>query len=89
MAIRQQLNLDHLKRYEVAHDYLRREVSTINMLQYYRLTNQIELSCTSVDLDDKVLRFFNHLTTPRLPVARAVQMSGSFPIGFKSVKWRK
>lgn len=58
------------------------------MIQYYRLTG-IELSFTSVDLDNKVLRFFNHKTTPNLPVCRAVQMTGSFPVGFKALKWRK
>lgn len=58
------------------------------MMQYYRLTG-IELSFTSVDLDNKVLRFFNHKTTPNLPVCRAVQMTGSFPVGFKALKWRK
>ena len=58
------------------------------MLQYYKLTS-IELSCTSVDLDNKVLRFLNNKTTPHLPVAKAVQMSGSFPVGFKALKWKK
>lgn len=58
------------------------------MLQYYKLTN-IELSCTSVDLDNKILRFFNYKTTPNLPVCRAVQMTGSFPVGFKAQKWKK
>jgi len=59
----------------------------INMRQYYRMTG-IELSCTSVDLDNKVLRFFNQKTTPFLPVCKAVQMTGSFPVGFKAQKWK-
>ena len=58
------------------------------MVQYYRLNN-IEFSCTSVDLDNQVLRFLNHKTTPQLPVSKAVQMSGSFPVGFKAQKWKK
>ena len=58
------------------------------MRQYYRINN-IELSCTSVDLDDKILRFFNHKTTPQLPVCIAVQMTGSFPVAFKAQKWKK
>jgi len=49
----------------------------------------IELTCTSVDLDHKVLRFFNHKTTPLLPVCKAVQMTGSFPVAFKAQKWDK
>lgn len=57
------------------------------MKQYYLMT-QIELTCTSVDLNNKVLRFFNHKTTPDLPVCRAVQMTGSFPIGFKPQQWK-
>lgn len=62
-------------------------MASITMDQYYRL-NRIELSCTSVDLDNKVLRFFNHKTTPKLPVCRSVQMTGSFPVGFKAQKWK-
>jgi predicted acylesterase/phospholipase RssA len=52
------------------------------------LTN-VELTCTSVDLDDKILRLFNKKTTPFLPVCKAVQMSGSFPGAFKAQKWDK
>ena len=58
------------------------------MLQYYKLT-KVELTCTSVDLNNKVLRFFNHKTTPHLPVCKCVQMTGSFPVGFKAQKWKK
>lgn len=58
------------------------------MKQYYSMVN-IELSCTSVDLDSKILRFFNHKTTPDLPVCKAVQMTGSFPVAFKAQKWKK
>jgi hypothetical protein len=58
------------------------------MQQYYKLT-KIEFTCTSVDLDGKILRFFNHKTTPDLPVCRAVQMTGSFPVGFKAQHWKK
>jgi len=47
----------------------------------------IELTCTSVDLNHKILRFFNHKTTPQLPVCKAVQMTGSFPVAFKAQKW--
>lgn len=67
---------------------LREEVSTITMLEFYRMT-KAEMSCTSVDLDNKVLRFFNHKTTPRLPVCKAVQMTGSFPVAFKAQRWKK
>ncbi len=35
------------------------------------------------------MRFFNHKTTPKLPVCKAVQMTGSFPVGFKSQTWDK
>ncbi len=51
------------------------------------MTN-IEFSCTSVDLDNKTLRFFNQKTTPKLPVCKAVQMTGSFPVAFKAQKWQ-
>lgn len=36
-----------------------------------------------------MLRFFNQKTTPDLPVCRAVQMTGSFPVGFKAQRWKK
>ena len=51
------------------------------------MLNGIELTLTSVDLENKTLRFLNHKTTPDLHVCKAVQMSGSFPIAFKAQKW--
>ena len=47
------------------------------------------MTCTSVDLDDKTLRLFNHKTCPKLPVCRSVQMTGSFPVAFKAQRWKK
>lgn len=44
---------------------------------------------TAVDLDSQVLRFFNHKTTPSLPVYKAVVMSGSYPVAFKAPIWEK
>jgi predicted acylesterase/phospholipase RssA len=58
------------------------------MKEYYLLTN-VEFTVTSVDLNDKILRFFNHKTTPLLPVCKAVQMTGSFPVAFKALSWEK
>lgn len=54
--------------------------------EYYCL-NGVQLTFTSVDLDNKVLRLFNHKTTPNLPICKAVQMTGSFPVAFKSCYW--
>jgi predicted acylesterase/phospholipase RssA len=51
--------------------------------------NGIEFTCTAVDLDDKILRLFNHKTAPNLPVCKAIQLSGSFPVAFQSQKWEK
>ena len=42
-----------------------------------------------MDIDSHVLRFFNHKTTPDLPVVKAVQMTGSFPVAFEALKWKK
>jgi hypothetical protein len=67
---------------------LKFEVSKINMLQYYYM-NGIELSFPTVDLDNKILRFLNHKTTPFLPVCKAVQMTGSYPVAFKAQTWKK
>jgi hypothetical protein len=58
------------------------------MREYYLLSG-IELTLTSVDLDNRILRFLNHKTTPNLPVCIAVQMSGSFPFAFKALRWKK
>jgi len=51
------------------------------MSQYYQL-NQIEFTCTTVDINDKIIRFLNHKTTPDIPIAYAVQLTSSFPFGF-------
>ena len=50
--------------------------------------NQKEFTCTSVDLKDRIIRFFNHKTTPNMPVCYAVQMTGSFPVAFQRQKWK-
>ena len=65
-----------------------KQITRINMYEYYILT-RIEVSCTSVDIDDKILRFFNHKTTPLLPICRAVQMTGSFPVAFEAQTWKR
>lgn len=59
----------------------------INMRQYYILTQGVEFTCTTVDLDDHILRFLNHKTTPYVPVCKAVQMTSAFPVAFKALKW--
>jgi predicted acylesterase/phospholipase RssA len=60
----------------------------LTLKEYYDLIG-VEFTCTSVDLHDKIERFFNHKTTPDLPICRAVQMTGSFPVAFLSLKWEK
>lgn len=57
------------------------------MEMFYNLTG-VEFTVTSVDIDDKLLRFFNHKTTPQLPVSKSVVMTGSFPVAFEALKWR-
>lgn len=59
----------------------------LTMRQYYILTEGIEFTCTTVDLDDQILRFLNHKTTPFVPVCKAVQMTSAFPVAFKALKW--
>lgn len=61
---------------------------TLTLLEYYEMI-EVEFTCTSVDLNDKIERFFNHKTTPNLPVCKAVQMTGSFPVAFESMAWKK
>ena len=51
--------------------------------------NGKEFTCTAVDINSKILRFFNHKTTPDLPACRAIQMTGSFPVAFQAKRWQK
>lgn len=67
---------------------LREYSERITLKKLYELTG-IQFTCTSVDIDDYILRFFNHKTTPDLPVLESVHISGSFPIVFESQKWKK
>lgn len=55
---------------------------------FYELSG-VEFTVTAVDLESQLLRFFNHKTTPRLPVSKAILMTGSFPIAFEALAWRK
>jgi predicted acylesterase/phospholipase RssA len=66
----------------------RAKVKTLTLEEYYGITG-IEFTCTSVDLDDQTLRFFNHKTTPSLPVCKTVQMTGSFPVAFQAQRWQR
>jgi predicted acylesterase/phospholipase RssA len=66
-------------------DYLAEQMT---MKQYYILTEGIEFTCTAVDIEDKILRFLNHKTTPFLPICKAVQMTASFPFVFKALSWQ-
>ena len=61
---------------------------SITMKDFY-LLNEVEFTCTSVDLNDRIERFFNHKTSPQLPVCKAVQMTGSFPVAFQSLRWKR
>lgn len=66
----------------------RREVAAaLTMEQFYKLAD-VEFTVTSVDIDSKILRFFNHKTTPKLPVHMAVIMTGSFPVAFEALAWK-
>lgn len=60
----------------------------LTMKELYELTG-VEFTCTAVDIDNQILRFLNQKTTPDLPVCKAVQMSGSFPVAFEAQRWEK
>ena len=60
----------------------------MTLKQLYEITD-IEFTCTSVDITNHILRFFNHKTTPNLPVVNAVQMTGAFPVAFQATYWKK
>lgn len=63
-------------------------MKTFTLKQFYDDT-KIEFTCTAADVDDQILRFFNHKTTPDLPVCYAIQITGSLPIAFQGQYWRK
>lgn len=64
------------------------KVKALTLREYYQI-NEVEITSTSVDLDDQVLRFFNHKTTPDLPVCKSIQLTGAFPIAFMAQTWKK
>jgi len=66
---------------------IRNYAAALTMQQLYELTG-VELTVTSVDIDSRILRFFNHKTTPKLPVHKAVILTGSFPVAFEALKWK-
>ena len=67
---------------------LRMEAEKFTLKRMYDLTG-LEFTCTAVDTEDYILRFFNHKTTPNLPLCDAVRISASFPIGFEAQKWKE
>ena len=67
---------------------LRKYAEKFTMKNMYDHTG-LEFTCTAVDTDDYILRFFNHKTTPNLPLCDAVRISSSFPIGFQAQKWKQ
>lgn len=66
----------------------RQWAQNMTMKELYDLTG-VEFTCTTVDTNNYILRFLNQKTTPDLPVCKAVQMSGSFPVAFQAQKWQK
>lgn len=60
----------------------------MTMKDLYEITG-VEFTCTSVDITNHILRFFNHKTTPNLPVIKAVKMSSAYPIAFEPTYWDK
>ena len=67
---------------------LKQWAKKLTMKQLYDITG-IEFTCTSVDVSNHILRYFNHKTTPGLPVVNAVQMTGAFPVAFQATYWKK
>lgn len=70
------------------HNVLIAYAKQLTLAEYYDIIG-VEFTVTSCDLQDKIERFFNHKTSPQLPVCKAVQMTGSFPVAFRSLKWKK
>ena len=51
--------------------------------------NGVEFTFVGLDVDDQVVRFFNHMTAPHMPVAAILSLSQILPTPFKSIRWRQ
>ena len=67
---------------------LKKFLKDLTLREFYEEIG-IEFTCTAADLDNHILRFFNHKTTPDLPIVYAIQMTGSLPLAFESQHWKR
>lgn len=61
--------------------------SNITLHQLYILTNKV-LTCTTVSLKQRSVKYFNHINQPNLPVYKLIMMTCAIPFVFKPVSWR-
>jgi len=50
--------------------------------------NKVEFSFVGLDVDDQVVRFFNYMTAPQMPVAAILSLSQILPTPFTAIRWR-
>lgn len=50
--------------------------------------NKVEFTFIGLDLNDKTVRFFNHKTTPKLPIIVIISLVQFLPAPYKSFIWR-
>ena len=63
------------------------DYSNINMSQLYKLTNKC-LTCTTVSMKCRSIKYFNHINQPDLPVYKLLLMTCCIPLMFKPIRWK-
>jgi predicted acylesterase/phospholipase RssA len=59
----------------------------ITLHQLYKKTNKI-LTCATISLRQRIVKYFNHINQPNLPVYKLIMMTCAIPFAFRPVSWR-
>ena len=51
--------------------------------------NKVEFTFIGLDINSEVVRFFNHMTTPLLPISVILSLSQILPTPHKSIVWKE
>jgi predicted acylesterase/phospholipase RssA len=63
------------------------DYANITLSQFYRLTNK-KLTCATISLRQRNVKYFNYINQPNLPVYKLIMMTCCIPLMFKPVTWR-
>lgn len=64
------------------------KIENITLEDLYNF-NKVEFTFIGLDLTDKTVRFFNHKTTPKLPIIVIFSLVQFLPAPYKSFIWRE